>query len=209
MNQGTFLAQAQARGNGQHQGDGLDEQRPFAQVASDDEATENSFDLEGKKAPVDGSLWPTDSLGQPRVQERLGKQRSSGKEGGASREVGAMKEGRGPGRIQSPQPHSHEWTHLWDPRAAGVGSKAPDEQHSQEGEEHRPEDVEEVVEDVTQGSLSGQEVGGRPMKHTGLTCRAGLLPGETGSPRHVPLPLCQSAAAPRSSTQGTCPCPRR
>lgn len=73
-----------------------------------------------------------------------------------------MKEGRDPVKIQSPQPHSRQWTRLWDPRAAGVGSKAPDEQHSQEGEEQRPEDVEEVVEDVTQGSLSGREREGGP-----------------------------------------------
>lgn len=51
VNQGAFLAQAQARRDSQHQGDRLDEQRPLAQVASDDEAAENGFDLGGRKAP--------------------------------------------------------------------------------------------------------------------------------------------------------------
>lgn len=83
---------------------------------------------------------------------------------------------------------SRERTHLWDPRAAGIGSKAPDERDSQEGEEQRPEDVEEVVQDVAQGSLSGREAGGHPVRMAGPTCGAGSLPCETGGPPPMRTP---------------------
>lgn len=39
VDQGPLLAQAQPRGHGQHEGDGFDDQRPLAQVASNDETT--------------------------------------------------------------------------------------------------------------------------------------------------------------------------
>lgn len=45
VHQGPLLAQAEARRHGQHQGDRLDQQRPLAQVAPNDEATEDGLDL--------------------------------------------------------------------------------------------------------------------------------------------------------------------
>jgi hypothetical protein len=45
MDQWPFLSKAQAGGHDQHQGDCLDEQGPFPQVASDDEATQNGLYL--------------------------------------------------------------------------------------------------------------------------------------------------------------------
>lgn len=45
VDQGTLLPQAQPRRHRQHQGDGLDHQGPLAQVASDDEPTQDGLDL--------------------------------------------------------------------------------------------------------------------------------------------------------------------
>lgn len=45
MHQGPLLPQAEARRHSQHQGDRLDQQRPLAQVAPDDEAAEDGLDL--------------------------------------------------------------------------------------------------------------------------------------------------------------------
>lgn len=47
VHQGALFAQAEARRHSQHQGDRLDQQRPLAQVAPDDEAAEDGLDLSG------------------------------------------------------------------------------------------------------------------------------------------------------------------
>ena len=50
VHQGALLAQAESRGDGQHQGDGLHDQGPLAQVAPDDEAAQDGLDLgEGER----------------------------------------------------------------------------------------------------------------------------------------------------------------
>ena len=46
MDEGSFLAEYEASTSGEHHADGLDEQRPFAKVTSDDESAENGLDLE-------------------------------------------------------------------------------------------------------------------------------------------------------------------
>lgn len=45
MHQRAFLPQAEARSNSQHQSDGLDHQGPFAQIAPDNESTQDGLDL--------------------------------------------------------------------------------------------------------------------------------------------------------------------
>lgn len=50
MHQGALFAQAEARRHSQHQGDRLDQQRPLAQVAPDDEAAEDGLDLSNRRA---------------------------------------------------------------------------------------------------------------------------------------------------------------
>ena len=45
VHQRALLAQAEPRGHGQHQRDGLDHQRPLAQVPTDDEAAQDGLDL--------------------------------------------------------------------------------------------------------------------------------------------------------------------
>lgn len=45
MHQRPLFAEAQARGHHQHQGDSLDQQGPLPQVAPDDEAAQDGFDL--------------------------------------------------------------------------------------------------------------------------------------------------------------------
>lgn len=52
MDQGPLLPQAEARRHSQHQGDGLDHQGPFAQIASDDEPAKNGFYLESSEKYV-------------------------------------------------------------------------------------------------------------------------------------------------------------
>jgi len=49
VDQRPLLPQAEARRHRQHQGDGLDEQGPFPEVAPDDEAAEDRLDLHGTK----------------------------------------------------------------------------------------------------------------------------------------------------------------
>lgn len=50
VDQGALLPQAEARRHGQHQSDGLDHQGPLAQVAPDDESTQDGLDLEKRTA---------------------------------------------------------------------------------------------------------------------------------------------------------------
>lgn len=45
VDQRALLPQAEPRGHGQDQGDGLDDQGPLAQIAADDEAAEDGFNL--------------------------------------------------------------------------------------------------------------------------------------------------------------------
>lgn len=45
MDQGALLPQAEARCHSQHQSDGLDHQGPLAQIAADDESTQDGLDL--------------------------------------------------------------------------------------------------------------------------------------------------------------------
>lgn len=47
VHQRALLPQAEPRGHGQDQGDGLDNQGPLPQVAADDEAAEDGFNLRG------------------------------------------------------------------------------------------------------------------------------------------------------------------
>lgn len=53
VHQGALLAQAEARRHSQHQGDRLDQQRPLAQVAPDDEAAEDGLDLSDTHTQAD------------------------------------------------------------------------------------------------------------------------------------------------------------
>ena len=55
MHHGAFFAQAKAGSHSQHDADRLDEQRPLAQEAPDDETTQNGFDLVRQKQ-VNGFL---------------------------------------------------------------------------------------------------------------------------------------------------------
>ena len=52
MHQRPFLAQAQAWGHHQHQRDSLDQQGPLAQVAPDDEATQDGLYLKHRMEKV-------------------------------------------------------------------------------------------------------------------------------------------------------------
>lgn len=61
VDQRALFPQTEARGYSQHQGDGLDHQRPLPQVASDDEATQDGFDLCGVKKCEDGHSWTSSS----------------------------------------------------------------------------------------------------------------------------------------------------
>lgn len=60
MDQRALLPQAETRRHRQHQSDRLDEQRPFPQVATDDEAAQDGFDLQKnlKKALKGTSIVP-------------------------------------------------------------------------------------------------------------------------------------------------------
>ena len=49
VHQGAFLPQTEPRGDGQHQGDGLDDEGPLPQVAADDEATQDGFYLRDRE----------------------------------------------------------------------------------------------------------------------------------------------------------------
>lgn len=49
VDQGPLLPQAEAGRHSQHQGDGLDHQGPLAQIAPDDEPTEDGFNLESSQ----------------------------------------------------------------------------------------------------------------------------------------------------------------
>lgn len=50
MDQGALLSQAEARRHRQHQSDGLDHQGPLAQIAPDDEPTQDGLDLGREEA---------------------------------------------------------------------------------------------------------------------------------------------------------------
>lgn len=52
VHQGALLPQAEARGNSQHQSDGLDHQGPFAQITPYNKPTQNSLDLRFKEIRV-------------------------------------------------------------------------------------------------------------------------------------------------------------
>lgn len=52
VHQGALLPQAEARGNSQHQSDGLDHQGPFAQITPNNKPTQNSLDLRFKEIRV-------------------------------------------------------------------------------------------------------------------------------------------------------------
>lgn len=52
VHQGALLPQAEAGGNSQHQGDGLDHQGPFAQITPNNKPTQNRLDLRFKEIGV-------------------------------------------------------------------------------------------------------------------------------------------------------------
>lgn len=54
VDQRALLPQAEPRGDGQHQGDGLDDQGPLPQVAPDDEPAEYGFDLKETEMRASG-----------------------------------------------------------------------------------------------------------------------------------------------------------
>lgn len=56
VDEGALLAQAEARRHRQHHPHRLDQQRPLAQVAPDDEAAQNGLDLQAVYAAALASL---------------------------------------------------------------------------------------------------------------------------------------------------------
>lgn len=56
VDQRSLLPQAEARRHSQDQGDGLDQQGPFPQVAPDDEAAEDRLDLRTTNFTTSGSV---------------------------------------------------------------------------------------------------------------------------------------------------------
>lgn len=54
MDQGSLFPQAEAGRHSQHQSDGLDHQGPLAQVAPDDEPTQDGLDLCGERGGTRG-----------------------------------------------------------------------------------------------------------------------------------------------------------
>lgn len=56
VHQGALLAQAQARWHRQHQSDSFDDKGPLTQIASNNETTQDGFDLQAKHREIGNRL---------------------------------------------------------------------------------------------------------------------------------------------------------